>query len=359
MKIVHIIGSKTSGGAERFFLRFSRACCEAGHENYAFLRKNTTILSQVAPGIQIETFPMAAVWDVLSMYFIRRRLKRLSPHVVQTYMGRATRLTRLQGALPHAVHVARLGGYYKLSGYRHADAWVCNTRGLCDYLIKSGFDSRAVYLIPNFVDEPISRDEEVISSLRREFGIPEHALVLLNAGRFMEVKGHRYLLQAFAGLKKEFAGRTPYLLLLGNGPLFEEMQSLAHSFGVSNRVIFAGWQSEPGHFYHMADIVVFPSLEMEALGNVILEAWAYGRPVVASSFAGALELITHGENGLCVPCRNASRLTEALHVLCLNDNLRVMLAQKGRERLKHEFSRERILNEYFQMYSMLLKKKYG
>lgn len=359
MKIVHIIGSKSSGGAERFFLRFSRACCEAGHENYAFLRKNTAILSHVAQGIQITTFPMANVWDMVSIYLIRKRLKSLIPHVVQTYMGRATRLTRLPGSLTHTIHVARLGGYYKLNGYRHADAWVCNTLSLCDYLLKSGFDSRRVYYIPNFVDEPITKDENKIHELRKCFGIPEHALVLLNAGRFMEVKGHRYLLQAFAHMKKEAAGRPIYLVLLGNGPLFEEIRSMASSLGVANRVIFAGWQSEPGHFYHLADVVVFPSLETEALGNVILEAWSYERPVISSSFPGALELITDGENGLRVPCRNVQQLTKTIYDLCLDSDLRVNLAQKGRERLLRDFSKKRIMSDYFQMYSELMQKKYG
>ncbi len=359
MKIVHIIGSKTSGGAERFFLRFSRACCEAGHENYAFLRKDTTILSHVAQDIQITAFPMANVWDIVSMYLIHRRLKMLMPHVVQTYMGRATRLTHLSRSLLHTIHVARLGGYYKLNGYRHADAWVCNTRSLCDYLLKGGFDLRRIYHIPNFVDEPVARDEDRIHNLRKCLGIPGHALVLLNAARFMEVKGHSYLLQAFANLKKEVAGRPIYLVLLGNGPFFEEMQAMASSLGVANRVIFAGWQSEPGHFYHLADVVVFPSLETEALGNVILEAWSYERPVIASSFPGALELITDGENGLRVPCRNVPQLTKAIYDLCLDSDFRIHLAQKGRERLLRDFSKERIISDYFQMYSELLQKKYG
>lgn len=359
MKIVHIIGSKTSGGAERFFLRFSKACCEAGHENYAFLRKKTTIFSHVVQDIQIATFPMANVWDILSMYLIRRRLVELKPHVVQTYMGRATRLTRLPGSLLQTIHVARLGGYYKLNGYRHAHAWVCNTKALCDYLIKGGFDSRRVYYIPNFVDEPISRDDDKIQELHERFGIPKDAMVLLNAGRFMEVKGHRYLLQAFADLKKEVAGRPIYLVLLGHGPLFEDMQAMAFSLGVADRVIFAGWQNEPGHFYHLSDVVVFPSLEMEALGNVILEAWSYNKPVVSSGFPGALELITDGENGLRVPCRNVPLLTKAIYDLCLDSNLRVKMAQKGRERLLRDFSKERIIFEYFQMYSELLQKKYG
>lgn len=76
---------------------------------------------------------MFATWDRYSRYKINRHIDEFRPDVVQTYMGRATRIVH-----PHAdrlpVHLARLGGYYKLKGYRHAHAWVGNTHGIDAYL---------------------------------------------------------------------------------------------------------------------------------------------------------------------------------------------------------------------------------
>lgn len=67
-----------------------------------------------------------------------RLIRERQPDVVQTYMGRATSLTRLPG-VSRALHVVRLGGYYKIDGYdRHADAWIGNTRDICTYRIAFG-----------------------------------------------------------------------------------------------------------------------------------------------------------------------------------------------------------------------------
>ena len=85
-------------------------------------------------------------------------------------MGRASRLTHLP---PNgtAVHVARLGGYYKIDGYyRHAHAWIGNTQGICDYLIREGLPASRVFLIGNFVPAAISLSAGDRTALRQRYG---------------------------------------------------------------------------------------------------------------------------------------------------------------------------------------------
>jgi hypothetical protein len=107
-------------------------------------------------------------------------------------MGRATRLTHIeQGA--GQVHVARLGGYYKLDGYKHAHAWIDNTKGICDYLVQNGFPSEPIFHIYNFYEQ----DDNLGVRLSREaWGIPPYAWLLMAPGRQVPVKGYTYLLDA-------------------------------------------------------------------------------------------------------------------------------------------------------------------
>ncbi len=358
MNTVHIIGSKTLGGAERFFLRLTQAIHNTGNPAALFLRKHSEIIPQVAHGLAVETFNMSSVWDIFSMFAIKKRLNTLRPKVVQTYMGRATRLTHLPKKL-EAVHIARLGGYYKLDGYKHADAWIGNTKALCDYLVKGGLPGSRVFYMPNFVDPPIKKDEILIDRLKATFNIPKDSLIILTAGRFIDVKGQRYLVEAFSRLEPEINSRPVCLVLLGDGPLDAQLKAMTKDSGVADRVFFTGWQTEPGHFFHMADIVAFPSLEGEALGNVILEAWAYGKPVVASSFPGAMELISDGEDGLRVPCRDIVHLADRLQELCKNPQLASKLAKNGRNKVKSTFSRKTVVKNYLELYAKLLKDKTG
>ncbi|MEF3168277.1 MAG: glycosyltransferase [Deltaproteobacteria bacterium] len=353
MKTVHIIGSKTLGGAERFFLRLVSALATHGLEVTAIVRKGSEVAKAVRDVVPAVELPLRTVWDPLSRMEISREIKRIRPEVVQTYMGRATRLTRLErGRGP--VHIARLGGYYKLAGYRHAHAWIVNTRGLGDYLIENGFPADRIHLIGNFIHIPRPKPKDEIDSIRPSLGIPEDAVVLMTAGRFIEVKGHAGLLEAFSLIPQRIEGRRPWLLILGDGPLGPSLKAQARALGIDDRTVWAGWQTEPEPFFHAADLVVFPSHEQETFGNVILEAWAAGKPLVTTCFRGAREITRHGEDAWQVPCRDPKALARGIVKVLEDPTLAARIANRGSEKVREEFSREAIVRQYVKLYERLM-----
>lgn len=349
----HVIGSKTLGGAERFYLRLLDALHERGARVEALLRRGSEVVAHVPPGVPVVETPMRTVWDPWSRHCLAKALNAVKPDIVQTYMGRATRLTRLpRGSRP--VHVARLGGYYKLDGYRHAHAWIGNTEGVCDYLVQQGIPASRVFHIGNFIDPPPPVAPGASKSLRAASGIPADATVLVTAGRFVPVKGLEFLLRAFAQLPAALRDRPLWLVLVGDGPLRESLRGLAIQLGVDARITWTGWQTQPGPYYAMADLVVFPSLPAEALGNVILEAWAWGKPLVTTSFHGAREITHHGEDAWRVPCEDAEALAEGIRVVLADDRLATALAQAGAARVREAFSRPAVVNRYLELYRTLL-----
>ena len=136
-------------------------------------------------------------WDLISIRQIRRLVADWHPDIVQTYMGRATRLTKLRRE-SRSLHIARLGGYYPVGDYRHADAWVANTRGIVDHLIAEGLPATRVFQISNFVNTPTVTDEAECSRLRLALDIPKTARVILGIGRLHPSKGFTDLLAAFS-----------------------------------------------------------------------------------------------------------------------------------------------------------------
>jgi glycosyltransferase involved in cell wall biosynthesis len=349
----HVIGSKTLGGAERFYLRLLDALHARGAKVDALLRRGSEVVAHVPPGVPVVETPMRTVWDPWSRHCLTKAIGTRKPDIVQTYMGRATRLTHLPRA-GRPVHVARLGGYYKLDGYRHAHAWIGNTRGVCDYLVQQGMPADRVFHIANFIDLPPPVEPGGSAMLRSANGIPADATVLVTAGRFVPVKGLEFLLSAFAQLPAVIHGRPLWLVLVGDGPLREALRTLAARLGVDGRTTWTGWQTQPGPYYAMADLVVFPSLPAEALGNVILEAWAYGKPLVTTSFHGAREITRHGEDAWRVPCEDAAALAEGIRVVAADDGLATALAQAGAKRVREAFSRPAVVNQYLELYRTLL-----
>jgi glycosyltransferase involved in cell wall biosynthesis len=355
-EILHVIGSKALGGAERWFLRLAEALQARGAPSHAIVRRGSELDVPGLVPVPYTALPLRTVWDPISKYEVIREVRRLAPDIVQTYMGRATRLTRIPpGRGP--VHVARLGGYYKLDGYRHAHAWIGNTRGVCDYMIQGGLPADRVFHIYNFLDPPALRPEAEIAALRDSLGVGPDEWVLMTPGRFVPVKGHRYLLDALARLPAEIGGRRLRQVMLGDGRLTEDLHRQAREEGIADRIVWAGWQSDPGPWYQLADLVVFPSLERETFGNVVLEAWTYAKPLVTTDFRGAIEYTHHGEDVFRVPCEDPQALAEGIHTVLSEPELAAALARRGNERARKDFGREPVVRQYLDLYERLASRE--
>ncbi|MCO5762827.1 MAG: glycosyltransferase [Chromatiaceae bacterium] len=396
---LQIIGSKALGGAERWFVRFTRALAETGAPAELAIRAGSELADLDLGPLPLHHLPLRTVWDPWSRRAVSRLIARVQPDIVQTYMGRATRLTRLgpppggrSGALgtlggafgstvgSHGVasgrmsggisgegfggksgrgpgrspvHVARLGGYYALHPYRHAHAWIGNTRGLCDWLIQNGLPAARVHHIYNFVDPARPVQPERLAALRAELALPADAWMLVTAGRFVPVKGLDTLIAALARLPAAIGGRPVCLVLLGDGPLGPALRRQAEDLGVGERIRWAGWQQEPGPYFQLSDVVVFPSRDEETLGNVILEAWTWGKPLVTSRFRGAREIARHGEDVWCVPCDDDQALAAGIREVLADDTLRRDLARAGQTRVQAEFARGPIMARYLELYRQL------
>jgi glycosyltransferase involved in cell wall biosynthesis len=355
---IHILGSREFGGADQFYVRLVRALHQAGQPVTAINRSDSPVARALgADPIEQIHLPLANRWDAWSWWRIRRRIRGRAPCVVQTYMGRATRLTRVPKH-SGAIHVARLGGFYKIDGYyRHADAWVGNTKAICDFLVKSGMPASRVHHIGNFVPEPVLQRAEEKSALRRHHGVPEDARVIFSLGRLIAKKGFADLLGAFACLPREIGGRPVFLLVAGDGPLMGDLKAQAAALGIEAQVKLLGWQDPPDAFYGLADVFVCPSRH-EPLGNVILEAWNHAVPVVSTRSDGALELIDDGSNGLLCDCRDAPGMAAVIQrLLEASETDRQGMAAAGNARLHEHYGREKIVKSYLALYRDLLENK--
>ncbi|QSA96245.1 glycosyltransferase [Methylococcus sp. EFPC2] len=352
---LHILGSRQFGGADQFYVRLLRALHARGQAVAAVNRAGSPVACALADtGIEQIHVPMANKWDAWSLWRIRRLVDERQPCIVQTYMGRATRLTRLP-ARARAVHIARLGGYYKIDGYyRHAHAWIGNTRGICDYLVRSGMPANRVFHIGNFVPEPAGASAAELAEARRRWDVPDEARVVFALGRLIEKKGFDELLRAWAGIPATVGGRPTLLLIAGDGPRAESLRKLADELAISNRVRWLGWQDPPDVYYALADVFVCPSRH-EPLGNVILEAWNHRLPVLSTRNEGALELIEEERTGVLRDIGDVSGLADGLgELLGASEAERRTLGEAGNAFLQSHFGQSAIVDAYLDLYAKLM-----
>ncbi len=348
----HIIGGGALGGAELFYVRLVNALQARQQPVLAINIPGSQVSARLQAEVSQLHVPMRGIWDLPSRWRIGTILRERQPDIVQTYMGRATRLTH-SDRNRRPIHIARLGGYYDLKGYRHAHAWVGNTRGICDYLIHNGLPAARIAHIGNFVDIPVASSPEALAEVRRRLHIPDDALILVAVGRLHPVKGFEDLLAALALLGDTLYHRPLHLIIVGDGPLNAQLRCHAHQIGVADQVRWVGWQLDPHPYYELADLFICPS-RYEPLGNVILEAWAHGRAVLSTQSAGALELIAHGEEGWLVPCQQPQALADAIRLLLADPSLREPLASKGRAKVQQHYSQQHIVSAYLELYQRLL-----
>ena len=136
------------------------------------------------------------------------------------------------------------------------------------------FDKGEVYILNNAIDlDKFAYSEAKRKSKRKEFGIKNDTLVIGHIGRFVEQKNHRFLIDIFDEVHKK--NNNSVLLLVGQGPLEEEIKEKVNTLGLTDSVIFAGQRADVNELYSAMDVFVLPSL-YEGLPVVGVEAQAAG-----------------------------------------------------------------------------------
>jgi len=211
---------------------------------------------------------------------------------------------------------------------------IANTQDIAAYLVRNGWSPTQVHYLPNFVPEP---NEVAVS--RSSLTTPPDVPLALALGRLHHNKAFDVLLTALADVP------GAYLWIAGEGELRSSLEREARRLGIAERVRFLGWREDYAGLLAAADILVCPS-RVEPLGNVILEAWASGRAVVATKSQGPKRLVTDHETGLLVPIDDSDALAFAVRRLSENIKLRAKLGKAGREAYEVQYSERRVSGLY-------------
>ena len=336
-RVLQVMAGAGQGGAEAFFERLVIALHEAGLEQRVVIRRDEGRASRLeAAGLTVLQLPFRRWFDFTTTPSIAKEIKDFKPDLVMSYMSRAAAAVPREVPGRSFVHAARLGGYYDLKYYRHCDHLIGNTRDLVRYFVEQDWPRERAHYITNFVETEIS------DPLPREtFATPPDHDLLLALGRLHPNKGFDTLIQAMPALPK------CSLWIAGEGPERRKLEKLARRLGVEDRVRLLGWREDTSALFAAADLFVCSSRH-EPLGNIVLEAWAYGRPVVALAAQGPSELITDGETGILVPLENPAALARAIDDLLHAPLKYDKLMTAGRKAYEKSHTATAVLRRYLE-----------
>jgi glycosyltransferase involved in cell wall biosynthesis len=308
---------------------------------------NTFVERALALGLPVVRIPAGGG---LNAGGVRRLAAILRAHridVVQSHDFLTRRLALPAAALTRTKHITSVHGWIANSRKerlarrldqmlirRARHAVVVSGRLRQQVLQDAGMPEKRVTLLRNALlldDYPEGGD---VAEARRKLSLPPDAAVVSIVGRLNPEKGHSLFLEMARRVASEFPKAA--FLIVGQGPLRSPLGAHADALGLRDRVQFLGHRSDMHVVYNATDILALPSFT-EGLPNVVLEAFAHGRPTVATRVGGVPEVVTHGVDGIIIEPGQAEALTAGVLALLRDPERARNMGRKGRETVAARF----------------------
>ena len=219
-------------------------------------------------------------------------------------------------------------------------------------------------LIPNGVEPeafpPPSHKQ--LASLRKTLSIPADNLVIFALGRIVLKKGFDVLIQALPLVKEQYPSVT--VIIGGEGTDLGRLKTLTKELGISENIRFPGTitRADVPTYFHLCDVFTLPAVfdpkgNVDGCPNVILEAMACGKPVVASNISGIPVVVKGDETGILVAEKNVRQLAEALIALLTDKPKREQFGRAGRARILNELNWDKIIAQFKDVYQNSVNRK--
>ena len=299
-----------------------------------------------------------------TLWRLRRQMRRDRPRIVQGFLFHANVLGTLAARLagvPHIVtgiRVAERRGKHYQTLERLADRWVerhvCVSQGVKSFSHShAGLPESKLVVIPNGVD--VARFEAATPCALDSLGVTPGRRMIVHVGRLDPQKGLDWLLQLMPRVFAELPQHD--LVLVGTGPQHDALVALANQLDIFQRVHFAGFCQDVPSILAACDALVLSSL-WEGMPNVILEAMAAGKPVVATDVEGVAEALGPSAAEQIVSPRSPELFADKLIDLLKNHDLAAKLGAANRQRAEHFFSLDAMVAAYSQLYHSLASRDF-
>lgn len=368
LRVLQVVGNSVIGGAENHVLTLARSlAAQPDQYRVAVICPRpgplVEILQQDKIEVRLIEHVQAAPDDeyeptLPALWGFYQAIRRWRADVVHSH---------LYPAHVHATLAGELAGVPALLTTAHslvvrpADPWLIGmTRGriiACSQAVKTvltqgGVPANRIKVIYNGIEQRYFQDEfGRACQIRQELGLPADVPVVGIIARLSPEKGHR----AFLQIAQRVAARwsETRFLIVGTGPIADELQAFVCELGLADRVVFTGARRDVTALNHVIDIFALPSRE-EALPLAVLEAMAARRPIVASAVGGVPEVVVDGETGFLYALADLDGFVEGISRLIAQPELRAAFGRAAEQRVRRRFGVDLMMRETTRYYRATL-----
>ena len=385
MKICHLITRLIIGGAQENTLFTCYGLKERGHQVTLLtgppLGPEGSLLEEARNrGLEIRLISslkrrVDPFRDLVSFCAIYRYLRSEKPDILHTHSAKAGILGRIAAGLlrqrPRVIHTIhglpfhpyqnRLLNFIYIAAEKIAASFTDQYISVADNLIvknlAAGIGRKESYctIYSGFAVEEFAAASRGRLEARRRYGFREDEIIIGKVARLFHLKGHEFLLPAFAAVKQEFPQSR--LFLVGDGILRPELEKTAENLGIREAVTFAGLLSprEIPEAISAMDLLVHVSLR-EGLPKAVAQALAGGVPVVAFDVDGTREAVVDGVTGFLAPPQDSERLIAAIVSALRNPEKSRIMARAGQQFVLNNFAINVMVSRIEAVYEKVLSE---
>ena len=352
------IDKNTYGGMEEWIKLVGAGLHKKGHNIYIAGRDNSKFLKRIsADNPDIEQIPLNISGDFnpATIAKIYSEIKSKQIDIIVVNFNKDLRLGGLAAKLDKdckviwslGLDITKNSLVHKVLTPKLVDGVIVPSEALKKQITK--FD----YITPEQVEViPIGIAETVLSidkkaareKVLEKFGLNESAFICVTSGRFVDQKGHRYLIEA----APKIIEKCPEIvfLFLGDGQLKNELESMIKEQKLETYFVLAGMldTNKVAEILPGCDLMIHPSIE-EPFGIALLEGMRAELAVVASRVGGIPEVVMENETALLVESKNAAEIAAAVLTLKLSEDKLRQMAQAGKTRWQNVFGYSKMIDK--------------
>jgi glycosyltransferase involved in cell wall biosynthesis len=335
--------------------------------------RNTDLIDAARQAdIAVERIPERFAFDAQVVSRLRKLSERFRPDLIQTHAAKSHFLLRCSGLWKDTPWIAFHHGYtntdFRSPIYNNLDRWslqvperiVTVSLATKQQLQGRGIPGERIAVVHNAVQSRIPEksrvDGAVFGQKKIDLGLSPDEKLILCVGRLSKEKAQIDMVAALHHLRQLRPNLAVRLMILGDGPEREPIAQAVRSAGLEKHVVFAGHLNDLAPYYEAADVVAIPSLS-EGSPNVLLEAMAFGVPVVATEVGGIPEIVVHEDTALLVPARDAAAMAAAIDRLLSDPTTASALARLARKKVETDYSPESRGNSLVNIYADVYRRR--
>ena len=352
-KIVHIIQSLDNGGCENMLLRTLPTITEFEHLVICLHSRGSLAAQFEEYSIRILCPHYKSFFDIFGLLRLIKILKSERPALILTYLFHADVVGRIFLSLFTEKNISivpflrttyndrryRIARYFERYTRFFVKKYFANSEAVKAFYVQHlRVPANRIVVIPNGIDTALyDKTTTDTHSLQSELTLPENTRVITCVANLHPNKGHRYLLEAFIAIAKNYP--EAYLLLAGDGIEKARLETQAKNSPYTSRILFLGRRSDIREILALSHLFVFPTF-FEGLSNALQEAMAMNLPIIATNIPENKILLHDNVNAILVPPRSCESLEKAIQKMLNNPDFAQKTAAQARKTIVESYSLE-------------------